>query len=202
MAFSLLDIHGIDINPTSEGGGWNPSPPHENTYNSGFKGSGDAEIFWQFLYTNILDTGIGFGSARGLLKAQEPPFWSLVLIFRSENSNFRTFLGVLGVRLDWDMCPDIYLCPMDHVQPLLGFVFIIFYNLTIYPLFPITDFRGAQGQPLGGFWPLFHFRGPHYNWVKGSQSLSDPKRVSRLRKQGGMESIPPPHPKRSETPPH
>ena len=118
----------ITVNPTSEGGGWNPSPPQENAYKC-----------------------IVFGPARCLLEAQEPPFWSLVLIFGSKNSNFWTFLGVLGVRLDWDMCPDIYLCPMDHVQPLLGFVFIILYNLTISPLIPIMDFRGAQGQPLGGF---------------------------------------------------
>ena len=94
--------------------------------------------------------GIGFGPARGLLGAQEPPFWSLVLIFASKNPNFRTFLGVLGVRMDWDMCPDINLSPMDHFQPLLGFVFIIFNNLTIFPFLPSMDFRGAQGQPQGG----------------------------------------------------
>ena len=191
----------MQFNPTSEGGGWNPSPPHKNAYNSGFKGSGDAEIFWQFLYTNILDTGIGFGSARGLLKAQEPPFWSLVLIFGHKNPNFWMFLGFLGVRLDWDMWPNIYLCPMDQFQPLLDFVFIIFKNITIYHLFPSTDFRGAQGKPLRGFWPRFHFRGPNYNWVKRSQSLTDPTRVPMLRKQGGGRNPPPPcTPKGQQTP--
>ena len=103
----------------------------------------------------LLGDGIGFGPVRGLLEAQEPPFWSLVLIFRSENSNFGTFSGVLGVRLDWEMYPDIYLSPMDHFQPLLGFVFIIFNNLTIYPLFPSMDFRGPWGCPKEVFDPLF-----------------------------------------------
>ena len=65
------------------------------------------------------------------------------LIFGSKNPNFWTFLGVLGVKMDWDMCPDIYLSPMDHFQALLGFVFIIFNNLTIFPLLPSMDFRGA-----------------------------------------------------------
>ena len=46
--------------------------------------------------------------------------------FRVQISNFSDFLGVLRVRLDLDMCSHTHLGPMDHSQPLLDLIFIIF----------------------------------------------------------------------------
>ena len=54
-------------------GGDGIHPPLTKTLiTQGFRGLGMLKFFDNS--SIILDTGIGFGSARGLLKAQEPPF--------------------------------------------------------------------------------------------------------------------------------
>ena len=109
-------------------------------------------------------------TTKDLLVAQEPPFWSWT--FRYKSSNFQSFQKIVRVWLDWDICLDIYLSPVDHFQPLLGFSMKSQFN----PIFLLwISGGGGLGQPLGGFWPLFQFRGPNYNWVKPSNLWSGPK---------------------------
>ena len=147
-----------------------PQPPQENAYKLIIQGS-------NFLTIRLNHRGwYRFQTRQGPPWGMGAPFSKPGPNFWVQISNFLDILGVLRVRLAWDMCSNIHLGPMDHYQPLLDLIFIIFWNLIIFPLFLSMDIRGALGQPQGGFSPFFRFKGPKYNWVKGFQSLTDPKK--------------------------